>query len=93
MVRGALAGGAQLAGSGQGQERAAAEGAVAEVRDVAGGRREALRLALASLRPGDILAVLGKGHEAEQEIAGQRRRFLDREVLVQEALRLTEGAS
>ncbi len=46
------------------QLRAGAPGAVA-----IGDRAEAIRAALAGLRPGDVLLVAGKGHEAVQETA------------------------
>ncbi len=40
-------------------------------------RREALKEALLSLAPGDVLLVAGKGHEDYQEIRGQRLPFSD----------------
>jgi UDP-N-acetylmuramoyl-L-alanyl-D-glutamate--2,6-diaminopimelate ligase len=46
-----------------------------------GGRREAIAAALAALRPGDVLAVAGKGHESGQEIAGVVHPFDDAAVL------------
>lgn len=49
-------------------------------REVAG-RREAIAEALAALRPGDVLAVAGKGHESGQEIAGVVHPFDDAAVL------------
>ncbi|HHT72653.1 MAG TPA: UDP-N-acetylmuramoyl-L-alanyl-D-glutamate--2,6-diaminopimelate ligase [Firmicutes bacterium] len=42
-------------------------------------RRTAIRLAVASARPGDTVLIAGKGHEAYQEIQGVRTHFDDRE--------------
>ena len=47
----------------------------------AGEREAAIAAALSGLRPGDILAVAGKGHEAGQEIAGIKHPFDDVEVV------------
>ena len=58
----------------------------AEVQEV-GDRREAIRAAVGAATPADVVAVLGKGHERGQEIAGQVLPFDDREVLA-EALRV-----
>lgn len=44
-------------------------------------RREAILQALALARPGDIVALLGKGHEEYIEVNGVRTRFSEREVL------------
>ena len=44
-------------------------------------RREALREALLSLAPGDVLLVAGKGHEDYQEIRGRRWPFSDAEEI------------
>jgi UDP-N-acetylmuramoyl-L-alanyl-D-glutamate--2,6-diaminopimelate ligase len=55
---------------------AAAERA-AEVHEVAG-RREAIREAVRLARPGDVVAVLGKGHERGQDAGGEVRPFDDR---------------
>lgn len=44
-------------------------------------RREAIRYALDMSRPGDIVALLGKGHEEYIEINGVRSHFSEREVL------------
>jgi UDP-N-acetylmuramoyl-L-alanyl-D-glutamate--2,6-diaminopimelate ligase len=49
----------------------------ADVREVAG-RREAIEAAVALARPGDVVALLGKGHESGQEINGEVRPFDDR---------------
>jgi len=40
-------------------------------------RRVAIRLALDAAGPGDVVVIAGKGHEAYQEIAGQRLPFDD----------------
>lgn len=42
-----------------------------------GDRREAIRYAVAMLKPGDTLIVAGKGHEEGQEIAGHKHPFSD----------------
>lgn len=47
----------------------------------AGGREAAIALALGALRPGDVLAVAGKGHESGQTIAGVTTPFDDVEVV------------
>ena len=44
-------------------------------------RREAIRYAMKNAEPGDMIAVIGKGHEDYQEIKGVRTHFLDREVI------------
>ncbi|MGA8114469.1 MAG: UDP-N-acetylmuramoyl-L-alanyl-D-glutamate--2,6-diaminopimelate ligase [Actinocatenispora sp.] len=49
-------------------------------REVAG-RAEAIATAVAHSRPGDIIAVLGRGHEQNQEVAGKVLAFDDRIVL------------
>ena len=40
-------------------------------------RREAIRLAVEALRPGDWLLVAGKGHEDYQEVNHEKRPFSD----------------
>ena len=57
-------------------------GAFIEIPD----RREAIYYAVQKAEPGDMIAIIGKGHEDYQEICGVRTHFLDREV-VEEALR------
>lgn len=52
-------------------------GAFIEIPD----RREAIRYSILHARPGDMIAVIGKGHEDYQEINGVRHHFLDREVI------------
>ena len=44
-------------------------------------RAEAIRYALDMARPGDIVALLGKGHEEYIEVSGVRSHFSEREVL------------
>ena len=48
-------------------------------------RREAIRAALSMARSGDIVLLMGKGHEAYQEIGGRRIPFDDRVVAREEA--------
>jgi UDP-N-acetylmuramoyl-L-alanyl-D-glutamate--2,6-diaminopimelate ligase len=43
-------------------------------------RRQAIGRALELARPGDVVVIAGRGHEREQEIAGRRIPFDDREV-------------
>ena len=50
-------------------------GACVEIPD----RREAICYSIEHAREGDIIAVIGKGHEDYQEICGVRSHFLDRE--------------
>lgn len=52
-------------------------GAFLEIPD----RREAIYYAIDHAKQGDLIAVIGKGHEDYQEINGVRYRFLDREVV------------
>ena len=42
-------------------------------------RREAIRYSILNSQPGDMVALIGKGHEDYQEINGVRHHFLDRE--------------
>ncbi len=44
-------------------------------------RRRALALALAEMRPGDVLVVAGKGHEAYQQIGDEKFPFHDATVI------------
>lgn len=48
-------------------------------------RREAIRYALKQAEPGDIIAVIGKGHEEYQEIGGEKLPFSDREEILKAA--------
>ena len=59
-----------------------AGGTDAEVVD-GGDRRSAIALALRAAGAGDVVAVLGKGHEPGQEIDGQIHPFSDVDVLRQ----------
>ena len=52
-------------------------GAFIEIPD----RRDAIRHSILHAVPGDMVAVIGKGHEDYQEINGVRHHFLDREVI------------
>ena len=54
-------------------------------------RRAAIRGALASASDGDMVLVLGKGHEQGQEVDGRVLEFDDRRVVAEE-LALIEGA-
>jgi UDP-N-acetylmuramoyl-L-alanyl-D-glutamate--2,6-diaminopimelate ligase len=49
-----------------------------------GDRRSAIRLALQLARPGDVVAILGKGHELGQEVAGTVLPFSDPVVAAEE---------
>ena len=49
-----------------------------------GDRRSAIRQALEQARPGDVVAILGKGHELGQEVAGEVRPFDDVTVATEE---------
>ena len=50
-------------------------------------RREAIRYALEQAEEGDLIAVIGKGHEEYNEVNGTFTRFVDREVILEEAER------
>lgn len=54
-------------------------GAYVEIPD----RREAIEYAITHARKGDMIAIIGKGHEDYQEVNGVRTHFLDREVVEQ----------
>lgn len=58
-------------------------GAFIEIPD----RREAIVYSITHAMPGDMIAVIGKGHEDYQEVCGVRRHFLDREV-IEEAVKM-----
>lgn len=45
-------------------------------------RREAIRYAMSNAKDGDIIAVIGKGHEDYQEENGVRHHFCDREEIL-----------
>jgi UDP-N-acetylmuramoyl-L-alanyl-D-glutamate--2,6-diaminopimelate ligase len=63
---------------------AGTEGMPAKVIEVAD-RREAIAKALSLATVNDVIAILGKGHESGQEIAGEIFPFDDREVVKQES--------
>jgi UDP-N-acetylmuramoyl-L-alanyl-D-glutamate--2,6-diaminopimelate ligase len=44
-------------------------------------RKRAIEIAVAGAKPGDVVVLLGKGHEPGQEIAGVKHNFDDRLVL------------
>jgi UDP-N-acetylmuramoyl-L-alanyl-D-glutamate--2,6-diaminopimelate ligase len=44
-------------------------------------RKRAIEIAVAAAKPGDVVVILGKGHESGQEIAGFTHNFDDRIVL------------
>lgn len=54
----------------------------AQVREVAG-RRAAIEAAVGLAVPGDVIALLGKGHERGQELAGRVEPFDDRTALAE----------
>lgn len=51
-------------------------------------RREAIRYAMEHAQKGDMIAVIGKGHEDYVERNGVRTHFLDREVILEEKEKL-----
>ena len=59
-------------------------GAYLEIPD----RREAIHYAISHAQEGDMIAVIGKGHEDYQEINGVRTHFLDKEVVDEAVARL-----
>ena len=63
-------------------------GAFIEIPD----RREAIEYSIINAQPGDMIAVIGKGHEDYQEICGVRHHFLDREVIEETVKKLEERA-
>jgi len=50
-------------------------------------RREAIGVALGLAARGDVVLILGKGHERSQEVAGESLPFDDRQVALEEASR------
>jgi UDP-N-acetylmuramoyl-L-alanyl-D-glutamate--2,6-diaminopimelate ligase len=65
--------------------RGAASGADLQTEVIDGGdRRSAIRLALQIARSGDVVAILGKGHELGQEVAGTVLPFSDPVVAAEE---------
>jgi len=67
-----------VAGAGDGQ---------AEL-EVVPDRRSAIRTALRSASTGDVVLILGKGHEQGQEVSGRVEPFDDRVVAREELARL-----
>jgi UDP-N-acetylmuramoyl-L-alanyl-D-glutamate--2,6-diaminopimelate ligase len=65
-------------------------GATAHIREP--DRRKAIRMALTAAAAGDVVLILGKGHEQGQEIGGQVLPFDDRLVAVEELASLRSGA-
>ena len=61
-----------------------------ENRHIEPDRAKAIRYAIAHAREGDIIAVIGKGHEDYQEIEGVRHHFSDKEEIL-EAVKLLYG--
>lgn len=55
-------------------------------------RRQAIEYSIVNAQPGDMIAVIGKGHEDYQEICGVRHHFLDREVIEETVEKLGERA-
>ncbi|WP_320956132.1 UDP-N-acetylmuramoyl-L-alanyl-D-glutamate--2,6-diaminopimelate ligase [Enterocloster asparagiformis] len=55
-------------------------------------RRQAIEYSIKNARPGDMIAIIGKGHEDYQEICGVRHHFLDREVIEETVKKLGERA-
>jgi UDP-N-acetylmuramoyl-L-alanyl-D-glutamate--2,6-diaminopimelate ligase len=51
--------------------------------EVIADRQKAIEKAVSIAKPGDVIAVLGKGHESGQEISGTKHPFDDRKVLAQ----------
>ncbi|MBC7425071.1 MAG: UDP-N-acetylmuramoyl-L-alanyl-D-glutamate--2,6-diaminopimelate ligase, partial [Bacteroidia bacterium] len=46
-------------------------------------RKEAIKTAVMLSKPGDIILIAGKGHEAYQEIKGEKHPFDDRKILTE----------
>ncbi len=53
-------------------------------------RREAITYSMTHAQQGDMIAVIGKGHEDYQEVNGVRHHFLDREVIQEVAATLED---
>ena len=56
---------------------------IAEPSNVIEDRKRAIEYAISLAKSGDTVAILGKGHEIGQEIAGKKEPFDDRKVLAQ----------
>jgi UDP-N-acetylmuramoyl-L-alanyl-D-glutamate--2,6-diaminopimelate ligase len=74
-IRAQLISGAQAAVHGEGLDTEVIDG---------GDRRSAIRLALQLATPADVVAILGKGHELGQEVAGTVLPFSDPVVAAEE---------
>lgn len=72
--------GAVLRGARAEQSRQRERGRIVDVLD-GGDRRQAIATGLRSAGPADVVAILGKGHESGQEIAGQILPFDDVDVV------------
>ena len=46
-------------------------------------RRDAIKFAIENRKVGDVICVMGKGHEPMMEMNGEKIRFLDREVILE----------
>lgn len=46
-------------------------------------RRDAIRFAIENARRGDIVMLLGKGHETWETVGGEKRRFDEREIVAE----------
>ncbi|MDX2343954.1 MAG: UDP-N-acetylmuramoyl-L-alanyl-D-glutamate--2,6-diaminopimelate ligase, partial [Acidimicrobiia bacterium] len=55
-------------------------------------RRLAIRQALSVAQDGDVVLILGKGHETGQEFADHTVDFDDRQVAVEELARIGRGS-
>jgi UDP-N-acetylmuramoyl-L-alanyl-D-glutamate--2,6-diaminopimelate ligase len=82
-----------LEGAHEARQTAPAGSRAARCEVVDGGdRRRAIRIALEAAKPGDVVAILGKGHEHGQEMRGSVTAFNDADVVREEWARLQEGA-
>ena len=54
-------------------------------------RKEAITYAITHAKEGDMIAIIGKGHEDYQEVNGVRTHFLDREVVKEAVLALEQS--
>ncbi|MDO3640344.1 UDP-N-acetylmuramoyl-L-alanyl-D-glutamate--2,6-diaminopimelate ligase, partial [Mycolicibacterium sp. KC 300] len=66
-------------------------GTAAEILEV-GDRRGAIDCAVAWARPGDVVLIAGKGHEAGQTSQGRTRPFDDRHELAESLVASGRGA-
>jgi murE/murF fusion protein len=71
------------------------QGMNAAVYQVQPDRAQAIKLAILSAQPGDIVLLAGKGHETYQEVAGVKQPFDDVEQarLALQQYRMTQGVS